>query len=162
MPFLKACEIANLTYWISMSFKNFLFLVFLMTCFLVNLDLYYILTNPFYPVKKRTFRFWKYILLSSLLYTIIINVLIYNGFHETSTKIIMKTSVRILLAFLLLIISILIFKRLRREGMSNKLIRRVLNNWVGLIIISIMSLLVIPFGLSEHVFKDLYNVKKED
>jgi hypothetical protein len=126
--------------------------VFFMTCFLVNLDLYYILTNPFYPVHKRTIRFWKYILLSSLLYTIIFNLLFFNELEVNSIKSIMKASVRIFLALGNLITSILIFKRLRREGINRKLIRRVLSNWIGMIIISTMSFLVIPACLLVSLF----------
>ena len=140
-----------MTFLIFLSFKNFFYQVFLMTCFMVNLDLYYILTNPFYPVNKCTIRFWKYILLSSLLYTIIFNLL-FLRMKVTSIKNIMITSVRIFLALGNLITSILIFKRLRREGISSKLIRRVLNNWVGLIIISTMSFLVIPVCLLVSLF----------
>ncbi len=126
--------------------------MFFMTCFLVNLDLYYILTNPFYPVHKRTIRFWKYILLSSLLYTIIFNLLFFNELEVNSIKSIMKASVRIFLALGNLITSILIFKRLRREGINRKLIRRVLSNWIGMIIISTMSFLVIPACLLVSLF----------
>ena len=135
--------------------------MFLVTCFLINLDLYYILSNPFYPVHKRTIRFWKYILLSSLLYTIIFSILFINELEVNSIKSIMIPSVLIFIALGNLITSILILKRLRREGISRKLIRRVISNWAGLIIISTVSFLVIPVSKLYFIYNyGVYNGNK--
>ena len=98
-----------------------------MACFLVNVDLYFILKNPFYPTYKRTIRFWKYILLLSLLYSISFNLLILFPFKDkiNAAKFIMKCLVRIILVTGNIIISIKILKRLKREGISNKLIKNI-------------------------------------
>jgi len=125
-----------------------------MSCFLVNVELYFILTNPFYPTYKRTLRFWKYILISSFLYSLIFNLLllILPEFKTFKIKDIMKSLLRFNLIFGNLIASILIFKKLRREGISKSLIRRVINNWFGLIIISTISFIIYPIGQLEMLF----------
>ena len=64
----------------------------------------------------------------------------------------MKSLLRFNLIFGNLIVSILIFKKLRREGISKSLIRRVINNWFGLIIISTISFIIYPIGQLEMLF----------
>ena len=134
-----------------------------MACFLVNVDLYFILKNPFYPTYKRTIRFWKYILLLSFLYSISFNLLILFPFKDkiNAAKFIMKCLVRIILVIGNIIISMKILKRLKREGISNKLIKRVLFNWIGLIIVSTMSFLIYPLRikktLDEINYKDYHD-----
>jgi len=64
----------------------------------------------------------------------------------------MKSLLRFNLIFGNLIASILIFKKLRREGISKSLIRRVINNWFGLIIISTISFIIYPIGQLEMLF----------
>ena len=50
----------------------------------------------------------------------------------------------IILAPAYLILSIKIFIRLKREGTSGNLIKRVINNWFGLMIPPVLILIILP------------------
>ena len=73
--FLDSSQVESIIFWIVYSINRFSAVVYMITCFLINLDLYLVLTNPFYPVKMRTIRFWKIIIISSLIYLILMDVL---------------------------------------------------------------------------------------
>ena len=124
-------------------------MVFLMTNFLINLDLYFVLKNPFYPIKKRTLGFWKCIIFSSIIYTLAINGALYFDKDINQDT---KNCVFFFLVVVNFYTSIRIFKGLKREGTSRNLIKRVIFNWLGLMVISTMNFLITPVGLNLYKF----------
>ena len=100
-------------------------MVFFMTSFLISIDLYFVLKNPFYPIKKRTLRFWESIIISSTIYTLIINgALIFDENINDD----MKNCVCLFLVIGNIYTSFYIIKGLMREGTSRNLIKRVIFN----------------------------------
>lgn len=102
--------------------KRLNFMAYLIISFIINLDLYYVLKSPFYPIKKRARNYYLLIIFVSIFYSIINNSLKLNDYNYSK---LIKTCISLIFLLLNIIISILIFIRTKKEGTDNKLIKSV-------------------------------------
>jgi hypothetical protein len=114
-------------------------MAYLIISFVINLDLYYVLKSPFYPINKRARNYYLFIILLSLFYTIINNSFKLNNYNINK---IMKNSVSLIFMILNIIVSIFIYKRTKKEGTDNKLIKSVRLNQFGLMSLSTIYFLI--------------------
>lgn len=94
-------------------------MVYIMISFIINIDLYFLLKSPFYPIYKRAKNYYFFIILVSLFYSIMNNSLKLNGVNLNKP---IKNIISLIFMILNIIISILIFIRTKKEGTDNKLI----------------------------------------
>ncbi len=136
-------------------------MAFVVISFIINLDLYYVLKSPFYPINKRAWNYYLFIILFSLSYTIIINAFKLNKLNYNKQ---IKNYISLIFLLLNIIVSILILIRTKKEGTDNKLIKSVRLNQLGLMSLSTFYLFIhgIDNPNKEKVIADFFKLDHAD